>query len=74
MVAIDRRLTTVPLLLGMVLEEDDDSGVSERRPILWIAVDADRVVAWLGLDAAWRASLLRTLADAMVVRSFLTKI
>lgn len=66
MVAIDRRLTTVPLLLGMVLEEDDDSGVSERRPILWIAVDADRVVVWLGLDAAWRTSLLRTLADAMV--------
>ena len=67
MVAIDRRLTTVPLLLEKVLEEEDDSGVSERRPILWIAVDADRVVVWLGLDAAWRASLLRTLADAMVV-------
>lgn len=67
MVAIDRRLTTVPLLLGMVLEEEDDSGVSERRPILWIAVVADRVVVWLGLDAAWRTSLLRTLADAMVV-------
>lgn len=70
MVAIDRRLTTVPLLLGMVLEEEDDSGVRERRPILWIAVVADRVVVWLGLDAAWRTSLLRTLADAMVVMLF----
>lgn len=58
-------------LLGVVLEEDGDSGVSERRSILWIAVDADRVVVvWFGLDAAWRTSLLRTLADAMVVSLF----
>lgn len=66
MVAIARRLITcvdVPLLGRL---EEDERGAMERKPTL--AVEAARVVAccWVLLEAAWRASLRRTLADAMV--------
>ena len=66
MVAIARRLITcvdVPLLGRL---EEDERGARERKPTL--AVEAARVVAccWVLLEAAWRASLRRTLADAMV--------
>ena len=66
MVAIARLLITcvdVPLLGRL---EEDERGARERKPTL--AVEAARVVAccWVLLEEAWRASLRRTLADAMV--------
>ena len=71
MVAIARRLVTCvdAPLLGR-LEEDERGAMMERKPIL--AVEAARVVVWwwVGLETAWRASLRRTLADAMVMRGW----
>eukprot|EP00984_Skeletonema_dohrnii_P016866 scaffold7557_cov122-Skeletonema_dohrnii-CCMP3373.AAC.6 len=71
MVAIARRLITcvdVPLLGRL---EDEERGARERKPML--AVEAARVVVWcwVVLEAAWRTSLRRTVADVVMVEAFL---
>jgi len=62
-----RRLNTCvdAPLLGRL--EEDERVAMERKPIL--AVEAALVVVWcwVCLEAAWMASLRRTLADAMVL-------
>lgn len=73
MVAIARRLITcvdVPLLGRL---EDEERGARERKPML--AVEAARVVVWcwVVLEAAWRTSLRRTVADVVMVEAFLER-
>jgi len=71
MVAIARRLITcvdVPLLGRL---EDEERGARERK--LMLAVEAARVVVWcwVVLEAAWRTSLRRIVADVVMVEAFL---